>query len=475
MSDLLIKHATILTMDKKRQIIQDGAIAVKDDLIIDVGVTKKLTQKHRADMVIDAENNVAIPGLINTHMHIGYTLLKGIATDISDRLTWLSSVYPYVIEAKYDDCYHAALLGCLEMIKGGTTYFVENNPFISDPLNLDAMAKDVEETGIRAALGRVFSDINAPEFLLTSHDYFTNEFKRLFDTWHNKADGRIRIWVYAPGPGIRESEKRMKEVLDVTEQYKTMVSSHWAEGGEGRNYYLDHYNVSPPTKFLLDNSYLRPETLLVHVVTIDEQEIQMLADTGTMVAHCPTTNLARAGHSLEISPVRNMLDAGVTVGLGTDASICNDKSSMFETMKQAVLLQKLKVGDPRGLTAEKALEMATINGAKVVGLEDQIGSLEAGKKADIVLIDVWKPHILPIHNIVENIVYCANETDVDTVIINGKIVMAKGKMKTVDESAVLEKAVSVTKNLDVKAKEKAKDISSMWEESYKKRYGKKKK
>lgn len=472
MVDLLIKDALILTMDKSKRIIQKGAIAVEGSLIVDIGETKALVDKYKPDVVINADGKAALPGLINTHMHIGYCLLKGIASDISDRLSWLCAVYPYVELAKPEDCYYAALLGCLEMIKGGTTFFIENNPFITDPRNMDSIATAVEEIGIRAAIGRMFSDINAPSFLLNDTEELKSEMKRLYKTWHGRADGRIQIWIYAPGPGMRESQERMVELLRIAREYDIKLSSHWAEGGEklNRQYYLDKYRTNTPTQFLLDAGYLGPNTLLVHVVDVGDEEIQMLAETDTNVSHCPTSNMARASYPLQISPVSSMLKVGVSVGLGTDASICNDKSSMFEAMKQAILLQKLRLGDPKALTADKALEMATVNGAKIVGMEKQIGTLEVGKRADIVLIDIKKPHILPIHNIYENIVYCANESDVDTVVINGKVVMENRKVKTIDEDYVTERIVSITADLDKKAKERAKSIAKLWQESYKERF-----
>ena len=457
MVELLIKNAWILTMDEKKRMIRDGAIAVENDLIVDVGETDALKQKYKPDVVIDASGKAALPGLINTHMHICYCILKGIASDTANRLTWISSIYPYIEQAKPDDCYYAALLGCLEMIKGGTTYFVENNPFITDPKNNDSIMRAVKEIGIRAGVGRMFSDISAPSFLLFNSEELRSETERLVKTWQGSADGRIQIWIYAPGPGIRESPKRIAEILEIAKKYNLKLTSHWGE------------SEIQDTKFLLDAGYLGPNTLLVHLVNMSDEGIQMLSETGTKAAHCPTANTIRSSRPFQISPAVKMLKAGVTVGLGTDAAVCNDNADMFEAMKQAVLLQKLREGDIRALTAEKALEMATVNGSKIVGMENQLGTLEIGKKADIILVNLKKPHIMPIHNITENIVYCANAGDVDTVIINGKIIMENREVKTVNENHIIEKVEKVMQNLDEKAKERAKPITQMWEKAYKER------
>jgi len=470
MTDLLIKNALVITMDGKRRIIEDGAVAVEGDSIVAVGKSETLSDRYRVRKVIDAAGKAVLPGLINTHMHIGYVMLKGIASDITERLAWLSAVYPYVILADPSDCYAAAMLGCLEMIKGGTTFFIENNPFISHPENTDSIAMAVAESGMRVALARMFSDSNAPDFLLSSSEEMRREVKRLFKTWHERADGRIRVWIYAPGPGIRESPERMAEIKSLLAEYGSMVTSHWAEGGEESFDYKGRYGARKPTYFLKKTGYLGPDTLLVHAVVMDDDEIRLLAQTGTRVSHCPTSNMMRAGRPFQISPVARMLRAGVTVGLGSDASICNDNSSMFEAMKMAVLGQKLREGTPNAMTAQTALEMATVNGAAVVGMGDRLGSIEPGKKADIILLDLNKPHILPLHNIYENIVYCARDSDVDTVIINGRVVMEGRRVRTFDEVEAVENAVKTTAALDEKARKKAKTIAELWAKSYGKRF-----
>ncbi|MEW6141709.1 MAG: amidohydrolase [Chloroflexota bacterium] len=469
MTDLLIKNALVLTMDGKRRVIDDGAVVIQDDSIVGVGKSGTLAGKYQGRKVIDAAGKAVLPGLINTHMHIGYVMLKGIASDITERLAWLSAVYPYVILADPNDCYAVTMLGCLEMIKGGQTFFIENNPFISHPKNTDSIAMAVEESGMRVALARMYSDSNAPDFLLSSSEEMKKDVRRLFKTWHGEANGRIRVWIYAPGPGIRESPERMAEIKALLKEYGSMVTSHWAEGGE-RFDYKGKYGAKKPTYFLKKAGYLGPDTLLVHTVVMDDDEIRLLAETGTKVSHCPTSNLIRAGRPFQISPVVKMLKAGVTVGLGSDASICNDNSSMFEAMKLAVLGQKLREGRPDAMTAQTALEMATINGAKVVGMEDKLGSIEVGKKADIILLDLNKPHILPLHNIYENIVYCAHDSDVDTVIINGRVVMEGRRIRTFNEVEVVENVVKTTSALDEKARKKAKTIAALWSKSYKERF-----
>jgi 5-methylthioadenosine/S-adenosylhomocysteine deaminase len=472
--DLLVTNASILTMDNKKRIIKDGAIAVTGDSIVDIGRSATLEARYHPRKTVNATGMAAVPGLINTHLHVGYTLLKGVASDITERLSWLCAVYPHVEIAGPDDVYHAAMLGCLEMIKGGTTLFIENNPFIADPANTDAIAQAVNDSGIRVGLGRMFSDINAPAFLLSDSKFMKAEIKRLYATWHGKASGRIQLWIYAPGPGMRESPRRMAEIVRLARDYGIRITSHWAEGGETgqSNFYTKRFGTRTPTEFLLKEGYLGHNTLLVHVVAVDEKEIDIISRSGTSVSHNPTSNTIISRRPLPISPVAAMLKKGITVGLGTDASICNDRTSMWEAMKHAVLLQKLKEGDARAMVAEQGLELATRHGAAVAGMEGQLGSLEKGKKADIMLVGTRKAHIQPIHNIYENLVYCAHDSDVDTLIVNGRVIMQGRKVKTFDEEKLIDKTLAIAEALDRKAARRAPATARLWQEAYKRRFGK---
>jgi 5-methylthioadenosine/S-adenosylhomocysteine deaminase len=469
MVERLVLHATVITMDPQRRVIPDGGLALEGARIAEMGDPAILAERYPGAEVIDATGMAALPGLFNTHMHIGYSLLKGVSSDIKERLDWLIAVYPYVELASPEDLYWATLLGCLEMIQGGTAYFVENNPFISDPACTDAIAAAVEESGLRVGLGRMFSDLNAPAHLLSSEEEMCREVDRLYRAWQGRGDGRIQCWIYAPGPGMRESPARMKAILDLVRGYGLRVTSHWAETGGGGSYYTDRYGVDKPTRFLLREGYLGPETLLVHVVDVDKDEIKMLADTGTRIAHCPVANTIRASNKCEVSPVKEMLEMGVCVGLGTDASINSDRAGMFEAMKQAVLLQKMRAGSPTAFIAAQALEIATLNGARLAGQENELGSLEPGKRADIVLLDLRKPHIQPIHHILENIVYCATESDVDTLIVNGKVLMQGRQVKTIDEETVMVKVSALMDKLDEAARKQAPLTAARWQASYKER------
>jgi cytosine/adenosine deaminase-related metal-dependent hydrolase len=469
MVDLVILHAKVITMDPGRRVIQDGALALEGSRISEMGDSAIFAERYPGVETIDASGMAALPGLFNSHMHVGYSLLKGVSSEIVDRLDWLIAVYPYVELATPEDLYWATLLGCLEMIRGGTVFFVENNPFISDPACTDAIATAVEESGLRVGLGRMYSDLNAPAHLLVSEEEMCRETDRLYRAWQGQGDGRIQCWMYAPGPGMRESPARMKAILELVRGYGLRITSHWAEAGGGRGFYTDRYRVDKPTRFLLKEGYLGPETLLVHVVDVDADEIKMLADTGTPVAHCPVANTIRPTNKWEVCPASDMLQAGICVGLGTDASICNDRAGMFETMKQAVLLQKLRAGSPVALTAAQALEMATLNGARLAGQDSELGSLEPGKRADILLLDLRKPHIQPIHHLLENIVYCATEADVDTLIVNGRVLMQGRQVKTIDEGTVLTKVAGLMEKLDAAARVQAPLTAARWKDSYKER------
>lgn len=469
MVDLLVLHATLITMDPGRRIIRDGALALEGTRIAEMGDAAVFAERYPGVEVIDATGMAALPGLFNTHMHVGYSLLKGISSDIQDRLDWLIAVYPYVEIATPEDLYWATLLGCLEMIKGGTVNFVENNPFISDPACTDAIATAVEESGLRVGLGRMFSDLNAPAHLLVSEEEMCREVDRLYRAWQGKGDGRIQCWIYAPGPGMRESPSRMRAIRDLVRGYGLRITSHWAEAGGGGGFYTSRYKVDKPTRFLLNEGYLGPETLLVHVVDVDAEEIRMLADTGTRVAHCPVANSIRPTNKFEVSPVREMLKAGICVGVATDASINSDRAGMFEAMKQAVMLQKMRAGNAAAFTAPTALEMATLNGARLAGLEGELGSLEPGKRADIILLDLRRPHIQPVHNLMENIVYCATEADVDTVIVNGRVLMQGRAVKSLDEGTVMARVAELMEKLDAAARKQAPLTAARWRASYQER------
>jgi len=466
MADILIKNGYLITLDKRRRIIKNGALVIKGDKITEVGKSDEITKKHKGEIEIDASGKIVMPGLIDCHIHLLNSLQRGIEDDRA-LFPWLKErVLPLAAVSDEEMDRISTLLSCLEMIKSGTTCFAEPYTLGDRERNLvdtlrdfNNIAEAVSQTGMRAALATevkgpsVYSPFKATETLSEEHVKLAVD---LFKKWHGAKNERIRIWFGATPLGVAIPELYMR-VGKLAKEYDTSVHLHAAETKIEASHIKRKYKKTA-IEFAHYLGLTGPNVLLVHMVWLTDNDLKLLVQTRTNVCHCPASNLKLASG---FAKVPEMLEAGVNVVLGCDGAICNDSYDMIREMKLAALIHKGKLLSPTAVTAEQAIEMATINGARALRWDDKIGSIEKGKKADVILIDAKAPHMIPYRNLPSNLVYSGTGGDVDTVIIDGNIVMANRVVKTIDEGAVVEKTIELAEEMDRKAKI---SISPRWQE-----------
>lgn len=456
MVDISISNTTIITMDKDRRIIRNGTIAIDGNRIMDVGSADEILANYgTGEEVIDGSGTIAIPGLINAHTHMFQNLLRGLGDDM-ELMGWLKEMlYPINSVLTEEDVYISALLGCVEMIKTGTTFMINNHHFCTSEKAIDNLAVAIEKTGIKGLVARgiKIKTARAEKRQVPNHvfPYTPDEeiklTEKLIRKWNGKADGRFQI---CPAPTSINlcSPEVFRGLKKLSDKYNVPVHTHIAESPAEVEFSIKDYGKRE-VEFLYELGVLGPRFHVVHGVWLNDKEIELLAKTKTHVIHCPVSNAYLASG---IAPVSKMLKAGVNVALGTDGPASNNNQDMIGVIKTAALLQKVAELNPTAIRSDQVMEMATIGGAKALGLEKEIGSIEQGKKADIVLVDVKKPHIAPVHRPISAIVYCAMGSDVDTVIIDGKIVMKKRKILTINEEEALENVDEVGRSLVKRAK-----------------------
>ena len=414
-------------MDAENSILR-GDLLVVDGRIADVGPTGKT-----ADLVIDATDCAVLPGFVQTHIHLCQTLFRGAADDLS-LIDWLKRrVWPMEAAHTAASIRASARLGVAELIKGGTTCALT----METVNHTEEVFKVVAETGFRATVGKCMMDKGeaVPSALHEETQSSVRESVRLLEAWHGKADGRIRF-CFAPRFAVSCTRELLSQVAELSRDRGVMVHTHASENrsecelveretGMRNIAYLDSVGLSGR------------HVALAHCIHIDEQEMQILKRTRTNVAHCPSSNL-KLGSG--IAPITEMLEKGISVSLGADGAACNNRLDMFTEMRTAALLQKVLHG-PEAMPASRALRMATIDGANAIGIGDEIGSVETGKRADLILVNLAKLELTPRPvDIVSGIVYAAQPSDVRTVIIDGQLVKSDGRLLTLDEQRVITEA-----------------------------------
>lgn len=438
---MLFENATIVTMNSKREIITHGAIAFSGSEILEVGKTKELVDKYQNKKRINCNGNVILPGLIDTHVHTAQAMIRGCADDLG-LLDWLFKRV-WVLQGNYTevDGRASAALCALEMIKSGTTSFIEC--MLADVYGFDGVAEVLIKSGMRAAIGKIVMDLpsyaNADNVMhpgmVEDGETSVNNTLVAFEKWNGAGNGRIQVWFgpRTPGgvtPGLYD------HISKLAGERNMGITIHLAEVKEDLDFAKSH-GIRSPIVYAQEHGLLGPRSVLAHCVWTDKKDWQLLAETGSHVAHNPASNAKTA---TGIAPIDGMLEAGVNVSLGCDGGPSNNCYDMIRDMRLVSYLANLKEKDPTAVPAETVLEMATINGAKAMGIADQVGSLEKGKKADFIVIDMDKPHLVPAPDPVSTIVYAACGSDVDTVVINGKVIMEGRKVLTLDEIQVLQEA-----------------------------------
>ncbi|HVO36865.1 MAG TPA: amidohydrolase [Candidatus Acidoferrum sp.] len=440
--NLLIHDATIITCKKK--IIREGAIVIQDKEIVDVGKSSALKAKYRRGYEkIDGKGKVVIPGLINTHQHAAMSLLRGYADDLPLQ-EWLEKwIWPIEKHMTPHDIYIGALLTAIESIMSGTT--TVNTMYHYTPEENEAKA--FSEAGIRGVVGHVCFSWRKKEDKKALTD--------LAKTWHNKADGLIHTSV-DPHSCYTVDPEYMKELHEKRQELNTRYGSerspiishiHVAETRDETQKIRNAFDVQVKggvMEYLDLLGVLDKQVIAAHCVALTEKDITTIKERRVKVSHNPVSNLKLASG---VSPVPRMLEAGVTVSLGTDSPCSNNTADMFSVMKTTALLHKGINKNPTLMPAQQVLELATIEGAKALSWENEIGSIETGKKADVVIVNFDKPHLHPVYDETSHLVYAAKASDVETVIINGRIIMENGKLAMLNVHKVVKMVEKAKENL----------------------------
>ncbi|MCL4425304.1 MAG: amidohydrolase [Firmicutes bacterium] len=448
MLDLLIKNATVVTLNSRREIIPRAAIAIQGDRLLDVGPMAALAAKYgTARRVIEADGQVVFPGLINTHTHSFQTLLKGLGDDriLPDWIAQMTSPSAAYLEA--EDAYYAALLVGLEALHSGTTtvldyMYAHPEPYLSDPV-----IKAFQELGLRAVFGRGMSDLGRrwgihPR-LVKDQESIQADSLRVFQRYHGSNQGRLRVWL-APGSVWGNSRENLIWLRRTASELKTGLTIHVSETPfDRRASEVTHGQAD--IDVLEAIGFLGPDVLLVHCVHLKEREIRLLKALDVRVSHNPVSNMYL---SSGVAPIPRMLESQITVSLGTDGAASNNTQDMLETLKVTALLHKAHSLDPTVITAERVLEMATLDGARSLNWEDEIGSLEVGKKADLFIFNPGRnAKATPLHHPISTLLYSSSQANVQTVVIDGQVVLEDGAITTVNEARILREAQKVAERL----------------------------
>ena len=426
--DYIIGGDYVLPMDKGLTIIKDGAVAIKGPEIIEVGTSAEIFKKYIPEAVMKEERSVVLPGLINTHTHAAMVYFRGIADDLPLK-DWLENhIWPAENRWLGPEFISDAIeLACLEMLKGGVTTY--NDMYFYE----DAAGKATKRIGMRAVLGVGVLDFPTKS-ANTSDEYFANA-ESFIKEWKGKQDDLITPCIaphalYTCGP---ETLKRARHVAD---KYDVPIHIHLSETRSEVAEIKTRY-MKTPVEYLDSLGFLDERVLAAHCIWLEDKEIELLAKRKVGVSHCMESNLKLASG---FAPVVTMLMEGIKVTFGTDGAASNNDLNVLSEMSTTAKVHKALSDDPTVLDAKTVLLMATRWGAEVLGLGDKVGSIEKGKLADIVIINLKKPHLTPLYDVYSHIVYAAMASDVETVMVNGKVVVNGRRLVTADESEILYRA-----------------------------------
>ncbi len=422
MVDLIVRGGTVVTMNAEKRLIENGAIAVEKGAIVAVGTSAEITNKFRSKQTIEANGKVVIPGLINTHTHIPMTLFRGIADDL-DLQEWLTK-YIFPAEAKNvtEDFVRAGTrLGLAEMIRGGTTTYCDMYYFE------DAIADETFKAGMRGVLGQTIIDFPAPDN--KTHAEAMSYTEKFINKWKNNS---LITPALAPHAPYTVSTEHLQNIKKLSDKLNAPILIHVAETKKEVDDLLADKKFRP-VEYLDSIGFLNNRVIAAHTVHINDAEIDILKKRGVGAAHNPQSNMKLASG---VAPIPQMLKMDLPVGLGTDGAASNNDLNIWEEMDTAAKLHKVFSGDPKVVSAFEAFEMATIRGARALHLENKIGSLETGKRADIVIVDFDDLHQTPYFNVYSHLVYATKAHNVRDVIIDGKIIMRNRNLITLNENGI---------------------------------------
>jgi 5-methylthioadenosine/S-adenosylhomocysteine deaminase len=435
---LLVRSAMVLTMNAKRELISDGAVYVEDGRIAYVGPSERAPRS--ADEVLDARGKLVMPGLVNCHTHLCMVLGRTIGVE-RRLLGWLEVEMGLMRGIDLDALYAAEMLGCIENLRNGNTTLVENFFFPRRPAEVpeEAAFRAMRDSGVRGTLARGYHARNyAPDFV-ESIDEQDGAVDALAQRWHGAENGRLRLSLGPVLPWVVNVEE-LRRSRALADRLGLGLHMHVAESPEFNAKIAQHHPKAwRNVELLAEAGCLGPNTQAVAVSDISPEEIGLLAKSGTAVVFDPQTRLFWGTGFPSIKP---FLDAGLTCGLGTNGPAANCGQDIFETMKYACATAKTAVNDPTALGRKRVLAMATVEGARALGLDKEIGSLEAGKRADLISIDLAQPHLTPAADVEAALVYSAKGSDVRDVVVDGRLLVRDRKFLLLDEQKVLREAAA---------------------------------
>ena len=431
--DLKLKSKVLLTMDSDCTIIEDGAILIADGKILEIGSSDAFTNVS-ADKILDFPTGLAMPGLVNTHTHVPMSCFRGLADDLPLN-RWLDD-FIFPAESAFlnpEVVYWSSMLSAAEMALSGTTCFADGYFFEHD------VARAIEKTGIRSVLAQGVIDFPAPGV----PDPALNVQKAIdfVKEWQDRSP-LITPAIFCHSPYTCSTETLKKSKL-ASRDLGTLFFIHLSETKKEVEEILSRHGLTP-ARYLHSIGLLNNTTVAVHCIWLSDEDMDSLAATGTMVSHTPESEMKLGSGS---PPVPELLERGVTVSLGTDGCASNNDQDMFLEMDVAAKLQKVRLLDPTALAAREVVWMSTMGGARALGLDHDIGSLEKGKFADIVILNLRKPHLIPLYDYYSHLVYAAKGSDVDTTLVNGKIIVENGKLAHLDVDSAMNHVIEYSKEV----------------------------
>jgi len=436
MHSILIENGAVVTVNDTGTVHARGYVWLEGDTIAAVGSgAAPDALRASASTVIDATHMAVMPGMVNAHTHLFQTFLRGLADD-KPLLDWLAAaIWPVAQALTAEEAYVAAKLGLVENIRSGATAVIDHQYVHTDRFNDDGVCRAAEETGVRFLLARGWTDMGYHPAFMETPDHIMAEMERLYATWQGRANGRIRV-EFAPLIPWGCSDTTLQRFYAQGKAWGVGCMIHIAETRKEVEMNLDLRGLRH-VEWLASLGTLGPDVQLVHSVWLDDHELDLLAEHGGVVVHCPVANMYLASGMARVPEMRRR---GITVALATDGPGSNNNQDMLEVLKTTALSGKVSTLDAMALLPEDILWMACRGGSQAFGQPEFIGSLEAGKKADVVLVDLDTPFAMPVHRVPSALVYNVNSGSVDTVIVDGKVLMRGKKVIVVDEKAVLAEA-----------------------------------
>jgi 5-methylthioadenosine/S-adenosylhomocysteine deaminase len=443
MAKILIENGTIITVNNAGQVFDPGHILIEADRIVAIAEgPAPAGLRAEAEMVIDASLMAVMPGLVNAHTHLFQSFIRGLADD-KPLLEWLKrAIWPVAKALTQEEAYLAALVGLVENIRGGATAVIDHQYIHVEPGNDDAVCRAAEESGVRFVLARGWTDMDYHPAFMETPDQIIGEMTRLHQAWQGQAGERIRV-EFGPLIPWGCSDETMRRTYGLAQRWGVGTHIHVAETQTEVKLNLEKRG-NRHIEWMAGLGVLGPTVQLVHSVWLDDHEIELIANHGAVVVHCPVSNMYLASG---VARIPEMRQKGIPIALASDGPGSNNNQDMLEVMKTTALLHKVNTLNAMVLQPEDVLWMACRGGAIAFGQPELIGSLEAGKKADLVLVDLNTPLAMPVHRVPSALVYNVGPRDVDTVIIDGQIVMRHKRIVGLDEEALLAEARQACRRL----------------------------